>query len=130
MTKAGLEKIEAAKGDGSWARLDHIEQLAIPTEFDRALKKNAKARKRFESLTPSQRKIFLYYLHGVKRAELRARRLADVIARLTMGARHPREEAWPRRPAKGHTTRTATPSSGRASTRGTPAGTRPRAPRK
>ncbi len=122
MTKAGLEKIESAKRDGSWARLDHIEQLTIPPDFDRALKKNAKARRRFDSLTPSQRKIFLYYLHGVKREDLRAQRLETVMDRLAQGATHPREEAWP--------TRTAKPSSGRALRRGTRGGTPPRAPLK
>ena len=119
MTRAGLERIEAAKRDGSWTRLDHIERLTIPPEFERALKKNAKARKRFESLTPSQRKIFLYYLHGVKSEHLRTQRLKESIDRLAAGAKHPRE-----------ITRTAGPSSGRASTRGTRAGTPPRAPRR
>lgn len=121
MTKAGRAKIEAARQDGSWERLDHIEQLTIPPEFDKALKKNAKARTQFESLTPSQRKIFLYYLHGVKREDLRAQRMKESVERLAAGARHPREEAWP--------IRSAAPSSGRASTRGTPGRTRRRARR-
>jgi uncharacterized protein YdeI (YjbR/CyaY-like superfamily) len=118
MTNAGLAKIEAAKQDGSWTRLDHIEQLTIPPDLEKALKRNAKARSRFDSLTPSQRKIFLYYLHGVKREDLRAQWLKESVERLAAGARHPREPI-----------RTAAPSSGRASTRGTPARTRRRARR-
>ena len=90
MTDSGLAKIEAAKADGSWVKLDHIEQLAIPVEFNRALDANPKARARFESLTPSQRKIFLYYLAGVKSADKRAARVVEAIRRLATGAKHPR----------------------------------------
>jgi uncharacterized protein YdeI (YjbR/CyaY-like superfamily) len=101
MTKAGLDKIEAAKQDGSWTKLDHIEQLTIPPAFERALKANAKARAQFESLTPSQRKIFLYYLSGVKSEDKRAARIAESIERLRAGARHPREELRLERPGIG-----------------------------
>ena len=90
MTEAGLAKIEAAKRDGSWARLDHVEQLSIPPDFGRALTRNAKARARFESLTPSQRKIYLYYLSGVKSEDKRAARVAESIARLAADVKHPR----------------------------------------
>ncbi|GIK54598.1 MAG: hypothetical protein BroJett015_02610 [Chloroflexota bacterium] len=37
MTSAGLEKIEAAKQDGSWDSLDAIERLEIPPDLEAAL---------------------------------------------------------------------------------------------
>jgi uncharacterized protein YdeI (YjbR/CyaY-like superfamily) len=89
MTASGLAKIEAAKADGSWVKLDHIEQLVIPADFTRALNANRKARAHFESLTPSQRKMFLYYLAGVKSADKRAARVAESVRRLARGAKHP-----------------------------------------
>jgi uncharacterized protein YdeI (YjbR/CyaY-like superfamily) len=37
MTPSGLEKIEAAKQDGSWNTLDAIEALIIPADLKQAL---------------------------------------------------------------------------------------------
>lgn len=43
MTLAGLEKIEAAKKNGSWAILDEVEDLIVPSDLEEAFKKNKKA---------------------------------------------------------------------------------------
>ena len=91
MTRAGLARIDAAKLDGSWAKLDHIEQLVLPPAFERALARNRKAGAQFALLTPSQRKIFLYFLSGVKSEEKRAQRIVESIERLAGGAKHPRQ---------------------------------------
>jgi uncharacterized protein YdeI (YjbR/CyaY-like superfamily) len=89
MAPAGHAKIEAAKKDGSWTRLDHIETLTIPPEFERALAKNAKARATFETLPPFARKTFLYWITGAKREETRAKRIAQSIKGLAARLKHP-----------------------------------------
>lgn len=91
MAAPGLAKIEAAKRDGSWARLDHVEDMTLPAELERALAKNRTARATFDSLSPFSRKTYLYYINNAKRPETRAKRIADIIDRLTKGAKHPRE---------------------------------------
>jgi uncharacterized protein YdeI (YjbR/CyaY-like superfamily) len=94
MTPAGLAKIEAAKRDGSWTQLDDIEKLAEPPALSRALKHKV-ARRHFDALTPSRRKLFIRWVAQAKReATQRARiemlvgaarrgELAELFARLS-----------------------------------------------
>lgn len=49
MTPAGLEKVEAAKGDGSWSALDTVERLELPGDLVTALEANGAARANFEA---------------------------------------------------------------------------------
>ncbi len=92
MKPAGLAKIEAAKENGAWSALDHVESLTLPPAFDRALQKNRRARAQYDRLPPFTRKMFLYYINGAKREATRAQRIADAVRRLAAGARHPRED--------------------------------------
>jgi uncharacterized protein YdeI (YjbR/CyaY-like superfamily) len=92
MAPAGQAKIDAAKKDGSWAKLDHIEQLTLPAAFKQALDANDKARGTFDALSPFARKIYLYWISGVKREDLRARRIAESVKKLAAGLKHPRAE--------------------------------------
>jgi uncharacterized protein YdeI (YjbR/CyaY-like superfamily) len=96
MTPAGLAAIEAAKACGSWDTLTAAESLTVPPELRRAINANARARKHWPAFTESQRKQFLYYLTTAKRAETRARRIAEIVSRAArkiapghgVGARH------------------------------------------
>ena len=45
MTVAGLEKIEAAKKNGSWTILDEVEDLIVPPDLEAAFDKNKEAQK-------------------------------------------------------------------------------------
>jgi uncharacterized protein YdeI (YjbR/CyaY-like superfamily) len=80
MTAAGLEKIAAAKRDGSWRALDAVESLKVPKDFQAALEGNPEARRNFDAFTPSARKRYLYWINNAKRAETRARRLTEAVA--------------------------------------------------
>lgn len=80
MAAAGLAAIEAAKANGRWSAIDHVESLTVPDDFAAALARNKKARAGFESLSPFVRKQFLYRLNSAKRPETRARRIAELIA--------------------------------------------------
>jgi uncharacterized protein YdeI (YjbR/CyaY-like superfamily) len=86
MAKPGLERVRAARRDGSWDAPDRP-QIAkeIPPELKRALARNRKARLFFESLTPRQRRHFIAWVATAKRPETRARRVRRSIELLARG---------------------------------------------
>jgi uncharacterized protein YdeI (YjbR/CyaY-like superfamily) len=87
MTPAGLAKIDAAKRDGSWTALDAAEALEIPDDLARAFRRNAKARKQFESFPPGARKMIIAWVTGAKRPETRANRVAETVRQAAEGRR-------------------------------------------
>lgn len=56
---AGLEKVQQAKADGSWAFLDDVEALIVPDDLAAALSDNAAAAKHFEKFSASAKKGIL-----------------------------------------------------------------------
>ena len=83
MTTAGLTKIEAAKIDGSWNKLDSAEEMILPEDFQKTLALDETARRNFESFNDSAKKQILWWIGSAKRQETRARRiqLAVVMAK-------------------------------------------------
>lgn len=80
MTPAGLEKIEVAKENGTWSKLDHIEAFVVPPELKKALTANKKAKKFFDGLnSPSPKKYVLYWISSAKQEATRAKRVAEFI---------------------------------------------------
>jgi len=75
MTKAGLAKIEAAKKDGSWKSLDHIDAIQLPEDFEKALSKNKKAKINFENFPQFTKKQFLYHINLAKTEATRKERM-------------------------------------------------------
>jgi uncharacterized protein YdeI (YjbR/CyaY-like superfamily) len=57
----------------------------LPTYIQTALKKNPKARRNFESLTPSQRRRYFAWIESAKREETKQRRLEEAIHLLAAG---------------------------------------------
>jgi uncharacterized protein YdeI (YjbR/CyaY-like superfamily) len=80
MTEAGLEKIETAKKDGSWTKLDAIEELIIPADLKQALTANETARMHFEAFSNSTKKNILYWIESAKIPETRLRRIEQTIS--------------------------------------------------
>jgi uncharacterized protein YdeI (YjbR/CyaY-like superfamily) len=79
MTKAGLEKIEAAKQDNSWTTLDAIEALIIPADLKQALEANETASRYFEAFSNSSKKNILFWIESAKRPETRLKRIEQTI---------------------------------------------------
>lgn len=79
MTPAGLEKVEAAKRDGSWNALDAAERLEIPADLETALAANRTAKRYFDAFPPSSKKIILTWITHAKRPETRAKRVAETV---------------------------------------------------
>lgn len=77
MTSAGLEKIEAAKQDGSWDSLDAIERLEIPPDLEAALAAYDAARQHFDAFPRSARRLILGWVASAKKPETRAKRIAE-----------------------------------------------------
>ncbi|HSD56654.1 MAG TPA: YdeI/OmpD-associated family protein [Methanotrichaceae archaeon] len=79
MTAVGMEKVEAAKRDGSWNTLDAIEDLKIPADFMEALSSNKKAHDNFMAFSDSSKKIILQWIRDAKRPETRKRRIDKTV---------------------------------------------------
>ena len=79
MTNAGLEKIEEAKRTGAWEKLDHIEALRLPEDFEKALSKNKKAKTNFENFPQFTKKQFLYRINSARRPETRKERIMLLV---------------------------------------------------
>ncbi len=90
MTSAGLEKVDAARKDGSWAALDAIEALELPAELKKAFASNRKARENFAAFSPFSQKMYLYWINNAKRAENRAKRIAHAVTLIASNIKHPR----------------------------------------
>lgn len=58
------------------------DELPLPPEFQAALESNPTARQNFQALAPGYRKQFLGWVSSAKRAETRARRLAEAMEML------------------------------------------------
>ncbi|MBE9166095.1 YdeI/OmpD-associated family protein [Pleurocapsales cyanobacterium LEGE 06147] len=80
MTEAGLEKIEAAKQDGSWNKLDTLEALTIPIDLKQALEANETAKRNFEAFSNSSKKNILVWIDSAKRPETRRKRIEQTIS--------------------------------------------------
>ncbi len=83
MKPAGREAIEKAKQTGRWeAAYDSPSRAAVPADFQAALDANPSAKQFFETLNKGNRYSVLWRIQTVKKAETRARKIAQFIAML------------------------------------------------
>lgn len=92
ITEAGLELVEAAKKDGSWSRLQEIEELCIPQDLDKALSSYESARKFFDNFPPSSKRGILEWIQAAKQPETREKRIRETAekAARNVKANHPK----------------------------------------
>lgn len=95
MTLAGLEKITAAKKDGSWTKLDQGDKGILSPELEKAFSKNKLARKNFEAFPPSAKKGILEWVNSAKTDETRNKRITETVK---LAAKNLRANQW--RPKK------------------------------
>lgn len=93
MQPAGLAQVERARQDGRWeAAYDSWSAAEVPPDLQAALDASANARANFARLSGQNRYAILFRTHQAKRAETRARRIAEFVAMLESGAAiHPQE---------------------------------------
>ncbi len=91
MKPAGLAAIESAKNNGRWeAAYDSARTATVPDDFALALDANPRARQFFEGLDRTNRYAVLWRIQTVKRAETRARKIAQFIDMLARNEKiHP-----------------------------------------
>ncbi|MBA3712461.1 MAG: YdeI/OmpD-associated family protein [Pyrinomonadaceae bacterium] len=83
MKPAGREAVESAKRDGRWdAAYDSPSAASVPSDFQAALDKSAKATAFFATLDKKNRYAILFRIQTAKKAETRARRIEQFIEML------------------------------------------------
>jgi uncharacterized protein YdeI (YjbR/CyaY-like superfamily) len=89
MTAAGRKLIGAAKADGSWTRLDDVENLVVPEDLAKAFRRHKGSKKLWEELPRSVKRAALEWIVTAKKPETRAKRIEET-ARLTAEGQRPR----------------------------------------
>ena len=91
MMPSGLAEVERAKKDGRWDRAYESQSRATsPEDLENALAKNPRAKKFFATLDARNRYAVLFRVQHAKKAETRARRIAQFVEMLAQGEKfHP-----------------------------------------
>jgi uncharacterized protein YdeI (YjbR/CyaY-like superfamily) len=91
MMPSGLAEVERAKKDGRWDRAYESQSRAfLPEDLEMALARNPRAKKFFATLDSRNRYAVLFRVQHAKRAETRARRIAQFVEMLANGEKlHP-----------------------------------------
>jgi len=80
MTEAGLAKIREAKANGEWRAATLREDTTnVPADLRKALKANQQTWRNFESLAPSHKRLFIYWITSAKTDKTRQRRIQETV---------------------------------------------------
>ena len=86
MREEGLAAIAQAKANGKWDKAyAGSASIAVPDDLAAALKRNAAANAFFKKLDRQNRYAILYRIGTVKKAETRARKIAQFVTMLAKG---------------------------------------------
>lgn len=86
MHSAGRAQVDAAKADGRWDRAYGGQASSVvPDDLAAALAANPDAQAWFDVLTSTNRYAVIYPIEAVKRAETRARKIAEFVGKLARG---------------------------------------------
>jgi uncharacterized protein YdeI (YjbR/CyaY-like superfamily) len=79
MTRWGLEAFEGRTGKVSLLERFNAGEVAVPIEFEAALRKNKRAWSNYQRMAPSHRKRYLLWISGAKKPATRERRIAEAV---------------------------------------------------
>ncbi|MEZ4400821.1 MAG: YdeI/OmpD-associated family protein [Kofleriaceae bacterium] len=86
MQAPGLAEVERAQADGRWdAAYAGARTITVPDDLTAALAANPRAAAAFAALGAANRYAVLFRVHTAKRAETRARRVAQLVEKLARG---------------------------------------------
>jgi uncharacterized protein YdeI (YjbR/CyaY-like superfamily) len=86
MQEAGRAQVRAAQADGRWeAAYEGPKNTVVPDDLAAALAAEPAAQAWWDVLTSANRFACILRINGVKRAETRARKIAETVDRLTRG---------------------------------------------
>ncbi|HEY9378817.1 MAG TPA: YdeI/OmpD-associated family protein, partial [Jiangellaceae bacterium] len=77
MAPAGQRVIDQARADGSWSRLDDVENLIVPDDLAEAFASRPPARKYWDAFPRSVRRSILEWIVLAKREATRAARIEE-----------------------------------------------------
>lgn len=89
--EAGLAKIEEAKQDGSWSKLDSVEALEIPSDLRKAFKSNLGSNSNFDAFPRSTKRAILEWIGNAKTDTTRVKRVSETA---TLAAENIRANQW------------------------------------
>jgi uncharacterized protein YdeI (YjbR/CyaY-like superfamily) len=88
MAPRGLAEVERARTDGRWDRAYEGQRNADPPpDFLAALEQSPAAREFYATLSRPNRYVIYYRVQEARRAETRARRIANIVGMLARGER-------------------------------------------
>ncbi len=94
MQPAGLAEVERAKADGRWDAAYRQATSDVPDDLAAAIAANPRAAATFGILTQQNRFAMTFRLNSVKRADTRARKIAEYVAMLERGETiHPQKRS-------------------------------------
>ncbi|MHB8793267.1 MAG: YdeI/OmpD-associated family protein [Thermoleophilia bacterium] len=85
MTEYGMAAVLVAQKGGHWDDLKPVDNLEVPPELETAFAANPEAAGKYESLSPSNQKQFLYWIHSAKTDETRKKRVKRTMKMLIQG---------------------------------------------
>jgi uncharacterized protein YdeI (YjbR/CyaY-like superfamily) len=94
MTPAGQAAVDAARADGTWEKLDRVEDLVEPDDLREALDADPDARRHWDAFPRSARRGILEWIGTAKKPETRAKRVGETAE---LAAQDVRANQWPRR---------------------------------
>lgn len=87
MKAPGMAKVEAAKADGSWSRLDAVEDLVVPPDLRTALRRHPPATENFAAFPRSVKRGVLEWIQNARRAATREKRVQETARQAALGVR-------------------------------------------
>lgn len=91
MAPAGQRLVDQAKADGSWNRLDAVEDLVVPDDLAAAFDRHAGSRAFWDAFPKSVRRGILEWITTAKKSETRATRVEQTAS---MAANNERANQW------------------------------------
>ena len=88
---AGLQKIEAAKNDGSWAKLDAVEALEIPPDLLATFDQYPGSAENFAAFPRSAKRGILEWILQAKKPETRKNRIEETAK---LASKNERANQW------------------------------------
>lgn len=87
MASAGAVAVASAKADGSWSKLDDVEDLVVPPDLAEAFVAHPPAAEQWEAFPRSAKRGILEWIVQAKKPETRATRVAETAEKAARGER-------------------------------------------
>lgn len=87
MAEPGLAKIESAKADGSWERIDQAGQLTEPDDLSAAFDLDPVAFGHWQAFPPSTRRAILEWILQARTEATRSKRVAETVTKAQVNER-------------------------------------------